>query len=482
MLACHGTRLGRFTRLGRELAYLSNPINKLGDRFGEFTSFAATRKDSRQIVQLSVEPLLLILERSTDDGTWHSLGEAVQLYSERLSPEQAARAGDASIAVLRKTHATGCVVGAVSILAALIPRVDSRQIKRGWDALIPILGERRNRETNESGQYVFLFSGKALSTLSLHLQPAQVDLVLDALIRVLPESPYMGANDRAIKWLAPRLNPQQAKRAFIACTAELREGRAITYVDSNSLAALVSKLDQQELRRVIQEVMSRLKSSSVGATAEFAGVASRVEKEDVERAFTLLISRAKNSDASRDPEICEGLKALSARLDAGAIQLVASEFIAMIERSPNIGAGGITTLAPRLTPTQASEAWHALLAVMQTRALLVEAWGSPAVGDGLAALAPRLCWPKQDRPETLSSEFWRSQSRTMQQPATLPTASRLAGYLRWRRDSRIRKSDTSGVVCFRSEISRLATVRIGLGTPWGCLHRTWILGRETVSR
>ncbi len=174
-------------------AYLSNPINKLGDRFGEFTSFAATRKDSRQIVQLSVEPLLLILERSTDDGTWHSLGEAVQLYSERLSPEQAARAGDASIAVLRKTHATGCVVGAVSILAALIPRVDSRQIKRGWDALIPILGERRNRETNESGQYVFLFSGKALSTLSLHLQPAQVDLVLDALIRVLPESPYMGA-------------------------------------------------------------------------------------------------------------------------------------------------------------------------------------------------------------------------------------------------------------------------------------------------
>ena len=118
--------------------WLSDPKNQSIDRFAEFINFAPSQIDREQMAQQYVDPLVTILETSTNDKVRQALCGVLFQPVRRLEPAQVQRVADALAAILKKSTDEDVLVGASRGLKALAPRLEPAQRTRAWDALIAV--------------------------------------------------------------------------------------------------------------------------------------------------------------------------------------------------------------------------------------------------------------------------------------------------------------------------------------------------------
>ena len=158
--------------------WLSDPKNQSIDPFGDFVYLAASRNDPRQMAQLDLDPLLAILETSTNHDVQQVLCNAVSRLAPRLESAQVKRAWDA---LITRAEIWIWFDPSGNTLKALAPRLEPTQVKHAGDGLIAMLEESTDKA--ELG-----LAAVGLTALTPRLEPAQIRRVGDAMIRFLEKS------------------------------------------------------------------------------------------------------------------------------------------------------------------------------------------------------------------------------------------------------------------------------------------------------
>ena len=191
--------------------YLSDHKNQPTDRFGEFVNLAASRTDPQQVVELKLDPLITILETSTNDKVRLTSSNVVPKVAPRLEPAQVKRVAKALVAILEQSTDNRVLVEASSRLGAVETSLEPAQLTRAWDALIALLekpiGSDADKVVNDE-----------LTALVLRLEPTQVKRAADALMGMVDKSRDSGAlyaGTSGLRALAPRLESAQLKRASL---------------------------------------------------------------------------------------------------------------------------------------------------------------------------------------------------------------------------------------------------------------------------
>jgi serine/threonine protein kinase len=389
--------------------YLSEPKNNSSDRFPEFVDFAVRRSDLRQIAHLDPDPLIAILESSTNDRVQWSLCVGFKVLAPRLEPIQIERVGSALISVLEKSTDSNLFRGASSGLQALAPRLEAAQVKRAADAVIATLGKATDAsmvrdaysdltalaprlqpaQVNRAWDALIARLEKSathlpsdeeesyLSALVLRLEPAQVARAADALIQILGKSTdenVLSAQAIELTALAPRLRPAQAKRGWDALVAMMRNSTddEVLYVESMALTALAPRLESAQLTPAANALIAMMDKSTnyqliYRLSDGLAALAPRLELALIKRVGDALIAMLEKSTdiVRRSAAVC-GVSALAPRLESAHLTRAAAALIGTLEKSggsePYGECMGLRALAPRLEPAQAKRAGDALVA------------------------------------------------------------------------------------------------------------------------
>jgi serine/threonine protein kinase len=414
--------------------YLTEPKNESSDRFGEFVNFAGSRSDPQQSAQLNLDPLIAMLETSTDDAVRRRLCGVLPGLAPRLDPPQIARAGDALIAILEKPTNDSVFRDANIVLTVLASRLERAQAKRAANAVIANL---------ENGTYSVAIPEDELKALTPCLEPVQVQRAGDALIALIGKSTESALGglyptNRGINALTLRIESAQVRRAGEALIAIL-ENPTDSYVLHKAhvvLTILAPRLEPTQVKRAGDVLIASLERSTdtnylVEANEGVTELAPRLEPAQVKRAWDAVIANGTNRSMWEDmghglvlPD--NVLRALGPRLDVAQSKRAGDAALTMLEQSTDVNAlnsanGVLEVLAPRLDKAQVRRAATALVTMLQkptatsVRALValgprldsadvkragdaligmlaqsVDGYVLNAANDVLAALAPRL--------------------------------------------------------------------------------------------
>jgi serine/threonine protein kinase len=402
-------------------AYLSDPKNKSTDRFGEFTAFATSRNDPKQLAQLDAEPLIAILATTTDGNLSDAVWDALGVLLPRLTQEQTARAWTVAAKLLE--HPTKMGDFDTKGFATLAEKLDSSQIKHGWDLIIAEL------HTYKPGGLISLRNEDVLQGVPTRLQSEQVERLVDTLLAIARAGdPRFAASQ--LSRVATSLQPDHAARAWQDVVSML-EKKHQALGDSPHLATIAQRLDQQGVRQALERAISTLGTSSTAAEC-LAALAPRLDQAQVVLACNALVTRVARSDKQHLDwgNIDKGLEALASRMDADCsrraadaafvifeqspyfgskalasfaprmsseqVKQFAGALAAMREKSPELSTVGLTALGPRLEPADVIPAWQDLLSILKSQDRLKRAAAGSLhldetwVDDALSALAPRL--------------------------------------------------------------------------------------------
>jgi hypothetical protein len=330
--------------------YLSDPKNDLGE-FIEFVDFAAKRSEPQQISHLNADPLIAILERSTDAAV--VVAERLGAWAPRLTRVQVTHVWDALVAISEKPDDHRDKISARVGLIALAPSLEPAQVTRAFDGLVAILEKHKDNGVRAA-------ACDGLGALATHLEPAQVKHSAGVLIAILEKYKYkddsvLDAACRGLVALVPRLEPAQATRAWDSLIAILENHRngSVRYEACPGLVRLAPRLEQAQVKRASDVLIAIL--------------------EDYRDANVL--------DAA-----CRGLVALAPRLEPAQVMRACDGLVAILEKSKtgavlNTAGDGLRALATHLEPAQVKRAWNILLAFLDS--------GWNFLND-LVALAPRL--------------------------------------------------------------------------------------------
>jgi serine/threonine protein kinase len=349
--------------------YLSDPKNKSVDRFSEFVAFAAIRSDPQQVAQLSLEPLLAILEKSKDHNVIGAAAQGLAALAPRLGLAQVRRAGDALLAILQKSNDDDAIGAAANGLAALAPRLGPAEVARSGDALLAILEKSHDPQ----------FPSQGLVALAPRLEPAQVRRSGDALLAILQKSndeADLATASEGFVALAPRLRPAQVARSGDALLAILQKSNDenVLATASEGFVALAPRLEAAQVARAwdaLLVVLEKSKDPSPGwASPVLVAVAPRLETAQVRRAGDALLAIL---EKSKDPDIpywaSQALVALAPRLEPAQVTRASDALLAIPEKLkdpyfPYWASQVLIALAPRLEPARVRRAGDALLAVL----------------------------------------------------------------------------------------------------------------------
>ncbi len=381
-------------------SYLSESKNKSLDRFGEFLGFATDRSDPHHSAQLDLDPLIAILETSTNDEVQGSLCGVLPGLAPRLRPAQVRRAADALTAMLERSNYTNVHEAFNSGLTALAPRLEPAQAERAWDAFIANFRvwsgpTRRATDVPIKG---------LLEALAARLEPAEIKRACNALPAILEKSrdPYkMHVAHYQLMALAPRLEPSELKGLADALIRTL-ENSTNDYAlgaAANGLIALAARLEAADLKRAASALIRTLKDRTKADVLRVASngliaIAPRLEPAELKSASDALIGVIeKSTDDSALLAVSNGLE-LASRLEPAEAAHAWGALIAMLEKHHDeegmLAAqtrAALVALALRMEPGQVKLAGDSLIAMLEKstkgKAIFWE-------GDVLAALAPRL--------------------------------------------------------------------------------------------
>jgi serine/threonine protein kinase len=356
--------------------WLSDSKNQSIDRFGEFVNLAISRSDPEQVAQLNVDPLLAILETSSNEKVQGALCNALPRVVRRLEPAQVKRVADVLVVILQKSTDEGVLVEAISGLMALAARLEPARLTRAWDALIAV-------QQRPMGLSVDNAANDGLTALAPRLEPAQLKRAADALIGALERSTdgkLLYAASRGSAAVAPSLEPAQVKRVADAVIAILEKSsdRDALSGASGGIQTLAPRLEPAQSKRAADLLVGILEKSTdvvvlQAANAGLTAMLPRLEPAQVKRFDDLLIGTLEKSTG---PDV---LKATNSRLAALApwlelepaqVKRAGNALLRIIEKSSDSNAltavnEGLSVLAPRMEPAQARRAWDALIAMMQ---------------------------------------------------------------------------------------------------------------------
>jgi serine/threonine protein kinase len=329
---------------GESCNYLADPKNKSVDRFAEFVAFAASRSDPQQVAQLSLEPLLAILEKSKDDNVIGAAAQGLAALASRMGPAQVTRAWDALLAIVEKSKDPLFAYWASQGLVALAPRLGPAEVTRAGDALLAIL--------EKSNDPLFAYSywaARGLAVLAPRLEPAQAKRARDALLAILQKSNdenVLAKASQVLVALAPRLEPAQAKRAWDALLAILEKSKdpSFAFWASQGLVALAPRLGPAQVTRAGDALLAILEKSKdenvFGAAAQgLAALAPRLGPAKVTRAGDALLAiLEKSNDGNVLATASEVLVALAPRLEpASRDKLSAKAMTSLLDYSASFG-------------------------------------------------------------------------------------------------------------------------------------------------
>jgi serine/threonine protein kinase len=347
--------------------YLSESTNTSSDLFAEFVDFAITRGDAQQIAQLTLDPLVAILETSTNDDARRRLCYALRELSPRLETIQVKRAADALTGTLEKSTDRNVLSAAVDGLRALAPRLEPAFAKHAGDTLIAILEK-------STDVIVLVNANSAVSALAPCLEPAQAKRAWDAVIANPNNSGnWTKPNDLVLpvdvlRALAPRLQSAQVKRAANALIGTL-EKSTDRGVASDALTALAPRLEPTQAKPAWDALVAMMVKSTGDIEYEdwskgLSAVAARLEPAQVKRAGDALIAMLdKSTDGIVLYAANSGLQALAPRLEPPQINRAWNSLIALLGRSTDSSVSvGLQALAPRLEPAQVLRAWDGVIA------------------------------------------------------------------------------------------------------------------------
>jgi serine/threonine protein kinase len=458
-----------------DLPAWAESCNYLGEnnsrQFAEFVDFATSRKDPRQITGLSVDPLLQLLGRSSDDDVVAKLCGTLNAVASQLDSAQVARAVDDLItfidraappgfggladrgtldkaearralgllaARLEATHVTRATVTAIAVLErlkdgnpeyvsrherclpavlevlkALSPRWDAATASHVADALIAL--------ARKPGTHSFGELSAAFGAVVPRLEEAQVKRIADSLIAT-PTSPEAIGQLAA---LAPRMEPAQAARAWdaaskIATGPEVADPEALDLPDpdQNALIAIASRLEPAQIHRVGDALISVLEKSTDNQALHRAimglmAIRSRLEQAQVDRTADALMGelRKTTNDPLRQVTL-RGLVTLTPRLASAQVKRAWETLIPW--DAPAVK--GLTALAPRLDSGDVGGAGDALIAILEQSA---DGGRFDSAIVGLSGLAPRLNPPQAERAIDALVSFVKTRNSMMVQPGSV---------------------------------------------------------------
>jgi serine/threonine protein kinase len=284
------------------------------------------------------------LEKPPDDRHLQRAIDGLKGLAARLEAVEVKRAATACTALVAKSPETGA-----QGLAALAPRMDHADIKRAWAALIAVSQKAHSEDAYGLGQTLKEFTGG--------LPAEEVTQAADVLLPVI-ENRASTAFTQAIIYdgiiaIAPRVTSTQAERVWTASIATLARPDSDVEVSSRAAKALIP-------------------------------LAQRASPQQATEAFDRVSDVLRN----RHIGIYETLGALIPRLSTTKINGASDSFIAHVANADSdYGRYGLLKIAPRLSESQAKQAWDAVIAARPS------ARSGDTAGELnqlLATLAPRL--------------------------------------------------------------------------------------------
>jgi len=341
--------------------------NKLPDRFDEFVDFAISRRDPRQIAQLSADPLLQLLATSAVAGP--KAFSALADCASQLDSAQAARA--LQIVLSSSVNSRQNIFGAVGI-KSLVGRLEPTQRARTAEAILEMLDQLLHRE-----DWPLPWIFPTLWEFGPHLDHAQHVRVAEMLIARLDKlrgasSEYVTGHQPEITHILFQLGP--LTKLTVPQAAHIRD--TLTAIAAKlggmgeGLIAVLPWLDEAQAQRIVQRFTDG--SLAAGAFEEVATLAPRIQSVQAGRAWDLIIKRVKspphhpnNMAALPDPAPAV-LQALASRLNSAKIKEEATASIATLETSADSHAVGrsliaLMALTPRLERAQVNRVGNALI-------------------------------------------------------------------------------------------------------------------------
>jgi serine/threonine protein kinase len=384
--------------------------NKLPDRFGEFVDFATSRKDPQQIAQLTAEPLLRLLETSSEKSVWGKSFNTLSDPTYQVDGRSAARAFD--IVLSKSRMPQHFPFGGPDQILRLFRRLEPQRLPQATAGMLNALNQ-----TLADGSDDYL-SGVAapLAELMPRLDRAQVAQFVEAIIARLEKlrddkANYVALhqNDlaellRVLKPLTPQLSLVQARQIADTVTAlAAKQSTSTLYGLNDGFEAVAARLEEAHVQRIADAAIAALPARL--AAEELIALAPRIQPGQAVRGWDLAVKLIKSPlhqpnsmDTLPDPAVGV-LPALAPRLPSLSVKEKSDAFITILETSSDNLAlsrslAGLIALTSRLNRVQVGRVADAL-----TRQILKaddQDWLDPRLW-ALETLIPRLEPPQAKR-------------------------------------------------------------------------------------
>ncbi len=343
----------------------------------EFLDFAITRRDPRQIGELSMDPLISLVETSTDLATSQYAWYALLTNPQRLDRAQFARTLDALVSRLEKTwpdfYSLLISTPSASAIDTFAARMSASQSLRVAEAVLVALEKLPGGDSSVGAQ---LSAARTILTpLVSRLQAAQVSRAAQTLNAFLDrirdgDSIYVGShwNDLTplldgLAVLAARLPSADAAHTADTVTAlAVKTSAATPSGIASGFAAIVPLLDQAHVERIADSLIGAVPAQL--AIEELTAIAPRIRPDQAERAWTSVLPHVsrfypQNAMAGLPDAAPDALLAFAPRLQLRQAQKAGDAMIAALEKSSEYRSYGraliaLIALAPRLEPNQLS--------------------------------------------------------------------------------------------------------------------------------
>jgi serine/threonine protein kinase len=387
---------------------------KQSDRFTEFVHFASSRTDPHQVAQLSLDPLLRLLETSTDQGVVDESCRALLAMSSRLDVAHSGRAADDLVNIIQKKPewiwptfgSSGGFSGGspqsspFKLIKVLANQLDAKAASRTTESLIAALDELRDHHSAGIRYPLHRLEStlEGLNLLKSRLQAAQAAHIAQSLSD-LTQKPA-GIQDtvvsHALAEILPLLQEKQvakiADRLIAMPTAELA---------LEQLEAIAPRIQPEHAARAWDVVMNVPQSRAepfgelieVSVEPALAALAVRLHTFQAEKVANELISFLEKPSGTRTlNRVVIALIAISPRLEQAQVKRASEALIPMLRKFSNDPLGlpiqnALVKLASRLQPVQAKRAWDAVATTYFVQGIADD---GDSAAEGLVSLAPRL--------------------------------------------------------------------------------------------
>jgi hypothetical protein len=342
-------------------SYFGDSKNDSAEHIDELLTLVSNR-----IAQLDPEPLVVILEQSSNLGTLNAIGGSMQQIAPQLKAEQIRRVAKALFMAIEKsvkeaTHNqranfSGILVGGLTVL---VPRLEPPERMGAEKLLIQLIESWPFQQTIELWK-----------ALAPQMSPASHRRSWDALVARSPK--MLGLDQEALRALSIRL-PQSDADAYWDALLAVSQTKANETLSGPGevMLALTPRVDAGRAKRATETGIAVFeKSPTIGAQA-LVSLAPQLDAADAERAWAAAIKAATtvmNDVMGGDPfdGIVPLLSALARQLPAAGIDRSLGLVLATLQQAKHDDTlrrvcRALESLSPRLDETSAKRAWNALL-------------------------------------------------------------------------------------------------------------------------